>query len=303
MILPDPHQPLVMPAPSRWEHADRARLVISCRDGPGIIAAVSRFLADRGANIVHSDQHTTDPDGGDFFLRMVFDLPGARDRIGSLRAEFAGIASRFGMEARWALEGETRRIAIFVSAEDHCLRELLWHIQAGDLRAEVAMVISNHPEMRQAVSGLDIPFHDMPVTAATKAEAEARQEALLTEAGVELVVLARYMQVLSPSFVARWRNRVINIHHSFLPAFAGARPFTQAHTRGVKLIGATAHYATADLDAGPIIEQDVIRVDHRHEVPDLRRLSRAIERAVLTRAVGWHLEDRVFVTGNRTVVF
>ena len=173
MILPDPQPLLVMPVPSRWEHADRARLVISCRDGPGIIAAVSRFLADRGANIVHSDQHTTDPDGGGFFLRMVFDLPGARDRIGSLRAEFAGIASAFGIEARWALEGETRRIAIFVSTEDHCLRELLWHIQAGDLRAEVAMVVSNHPEMRQAVQhvvvaddhrhvGPQIPGLDVP---------------------------------------------------------------------------------------------------------------------------------------------
>jgi formyltetrahydrofolate deformylase len=303
MILPDPHPPLVMPVPSRGEHADRSRLVVSCRDRPGIIAAVSRFLADRGANIVHSDQHTTDPDGGDFFLRMVFDLPGARERIDTLRAEFTAIASAFAMEARWALEGEMRRIAIFVSAEDHCLRELLWHIQAGDLRAEVAMVVSNHAEMRHAVSGLAIPFHEVAVTAATKAGAEARQEALLTEAGVELVVLARYMQVLSPAFVARWRHRVINIHHSFLPAFAGARPFTQAHTRGVKLIGATAHYATEELDAGPIIDQDVIRVDHRHEVADLRRMSRAIERAVLTRAVGWHLEDRVFVTGTRTVVF
>jgi formyltetrahydrofolate deformylase len=303
MILPDPQSPLVMSVPVRPEHADRARLVVSCRDGPGIIAAVSRFLADRGANIVHSDQHTTDPDGGDFFLRMVFDLPDVRERIDSLRAEFGGIASTFAMEARWALEEETRRIAIFVSGEDHCLRELLWHIQAGDLRAEVAMVVCNHADMRHVVSGLDIPFHYVPVTAATKAEAEARQEELLLEAGVELVVLARYMQVLSPAFVARWRNQVINIHHSFLPAFAGARPFTQAHTRGVKLIGATAHYATEDLDAGPIIDQDVIRVDHRHDVSDLRRMSRAIERAVLTRAVGWHLEDRVFVTGNRTVVF
>lgn len=303
MILPDPQPPAAMPVPAPWEHADRARLVVSCRDRPGIIAAVTRFLADRGANIVHSDQHTTDPGGGDFFLRLVFDLPGVRERIDALRTEFAEIASPFAMEARWALDGDTRRIAIFVSGEDHCLRELLWHIQAGDLRAEVAMVISNHAGMRHAVSGLGISYHDVPVTAATKAEAEARQEALLSEAGVELVVLARYMQVLSPAFIARWRNRVINIHHSFLPAFAGARPFTQAHTRGVKLIGATAHYATAELDAGPIIDQDVIRVDHRHEVPDLRRLSRAIERAVLTRAVGWHLEDRVFVTGNRTVVF
>jgi formyltetrahydrofolate deformylase len=301
MIVPNPQPPPT--PPSRWAHTNRGRLVVSCRDRSGIIAAVTRFLADRDANIVHSDQHTTDPDGGDFFLRMVFDLPDIRQRLDGLRTEFADIASRFGMEARWALEDDARRIAIFVSGEDHCLRELLWQVQAGDLRAEVAMVISNHAEMREAVLPLAIPFHYVPVTASTKVEAETRQQQLLAEAGVDLVVLARYMQVLSPAFTAHWRNRVINIHHSFLPAFAGARPFMQAYGRGVKLIGATAHYATEVLDDGPIIEQDVIRVDHRHEVPDLRRMSRAIERAVLARAVGWHLEDRVFVTGHRTVIF
>ena len=264
---------------------------------------MSRFLADRGANIVHSDQHTTDPDGGDFFLRMVFDLPGLADRIAKLALDFSNIETAFGMDARWALESETRRIAIFVSGEDHCLLELLWHVRSGDLRAQVPLVIGNHAEMADVVRPFGIPFHHVPIRPGRKAEAEATQQALLEDAAVELIVLARYMQVLSPEFIGGWTNRVINIHHSFLPAFVGARPFFQAQARGVKLIGATAHYANQDLDAGPIIEQDVIRVDHRHDVPTLRRLSRAIERAVLTRAVGWHLEDRVFVTGNKTVVF
>jgi formyltetrahydrofolate deformylase len=295
-------EPIAKPIASR-HRPDRGRLVVSCRDGPGIIAAVSRFLADRGANIVHSDQHTTDPDGGDFFLRMAFDLPGLADRLAGLANEFSAIEAAFGMKVRWALEQETRRIAIFVSGEDHCLLELLWHVRSGDLRAYVALVISNHAEMAAVVRPFGIPFHYVPVLPGQKAAAETMQQSLLEDAAVELIVLARYMQVLSPAFIARWPNRVINIHHSFLPAFVGARPFFQAQSRGVKLIGATAHYTNEDLDAGPIIEQDVIRVDHRHDVPALRRMSRAIERAVLTRAVGWHLEDRVFVTGNKTVVF
>lgn len=282
---------------------DRGRLVVSCRDGPGIIAAVSRFLADRGANIVHSDQHTTDPDGGDFFLRMVFDLHGLSRRLAGLAEQFAEIETMFGMNARWALESDARRVAIFVSAEDHCLLELLWHVRSGDLRANVVLVIGNHDELAEVVRPFGIPFHHVPVLPGRKTEAEALQQTLLEDASVELVVLARYMQVLSPDLIAQWPNRVINIHHSFLPAFVGARPFVQARSRGVKLIGATAHYANEQLDAGPIIEQDVIRVDHRHDVGALRRMSRAIERAVLTRAVGWHLEDRVFVTGNKTVVF
>ncbi len=293
---------MVTPSAS-GSHPHRGRLVVSCRDGPGIIAAVSRVLADRGANIVHSDQHTTDPDGGDFFLRMVFDLPGLADRIVGLAAEFKGIESTFAMDTRWALESETRRIAIFVSGEDHCLLELLWHVRSGDLRAHVALVISNHAEMADIVLPFGIPFHHVPIFPGQKASAEAAQQKLLQDAEVELIVLARYMQVLTPALIAAWPNRVINIHHSFLPAFVGARPFFQAQARGVKLIGATAHYANEELDAGPIIEQDVIRVDHRHDVPALRRMSRAIERAVLTRALGWHLEDRVFVTGNKTVVF
>ena len=283
--------------------ADHGRLVVRCADQPGIIAAVSRFLFEQGANIVHSDQHTTDPEGGRFFLRVEFDLPRLADRIDHLRRAFDPTADAWGMEARFVAATQLPRIGVLVSREEHCLLELLWQRRAGDLRAEIPVVIGNHPEIGEAAAAWGIPFHCVPLEPATKARAEAEQERLLREAGVDLVVLARYMQIVSPAFVARWQNRAINIHHSFLPAFAGARPFAQAHARGVKLIGATAHYVTADLDAGPIIEQDVRRVDHRDTAADLRRISRQIERAVLARAVAWHVEDRVIVDGNRTIVF
>ena len=281
----------------------RGRLLVSCPDQPGIIAAVSRFLFERGANIVHSDQHSTDPSGGLFFLRVEFQLPNLADHVPVLEREFFAVASRYGMEWRLALAGVPQRLAILVSAEDHCLLELLWQQRAGDLQAQIAVVIGNHVEMAQVVEPWGIPFHHVPVTPTTKAEAEAQQLALLDREQIDLVVLARYMQILSPAFIGQWRHRIINIHHSFLPAFVGAKPYAQAHGRGVKLIGATAHYVTADLDAGPIIEQDVRRVDHRHGVADLRRIGRQIERAVLARAVEWHVEDRILVHGNRTVVF
>ncbi len=281
---------------------NRGRLLVSCPDRPGIVAAVSQFLFERGANIVHSDQHSTDPSGGRFFLRVEFELPDLADHAAALRREFGPIADRYGMRWRLALAGQPKRVAVFVSTEDHCLLELLWQRRAGDLRAEIALVIGNHAVLAPTVAPWGIPFHHVPVGPDTKTEAEARQLALL-EGAVDLVVLARYMQILSPAFVERWRQRVINIHHSFLPAFVGAKPYTQAHQRGVKLIGATAHYVTPELDAGPIIEQDVQRVDHRHGIEDLRRIGRQIERTVLARAVAWHVEDRVLVHGNKTVVF
>ncbi len=281
---------------------NRGRLLVSCPDRPGIVAAVSQFLFERGANIVHSDQHSTDPSGGRFFLRVEFELPDLADHAAALRREFGPIADRYGMRWRLALAGQPKRVAVFVSTEDHCLLELLWQRRAGDLRAEIALVIGNHAVLAPTVAPWGIPFHHVPVGPDTKTEAEARQLALL-EGAVDLVVLARYMQILSPAFVERWRHRVINIHHSFLPAFVGAKPYTQAHQRGVKLIGATAHYVTPELDAGPIIEQDVQRVDHRHGIEDLRRIGRQIERTVLARAVAWHVEDRVLVHGNKTVVF
>jgi formyltetrahydrofolate deformylase len=213
------------------------------------------------------------------------------------------VAGRFDMEWRLAYAAQLKRLAVFVSREEHCLLELLWQCRAGDLPAEIVLVIGNHAALQSAVQPWSIPYYHVPVTTDSTDEAEARQGELLARAGVDGVVLARYMRILSADFVRRWNGRVINIHHSFLPAFVGAQPYHQAHRRGVKIIGATAHYVTEDLDAGPIIEQDVTRVDHRHTVDDLRRIGRSIERAVLARAVAWHVEDRILIHGNSTVVF
>jgi formyltetrahydrofolate deformylase len=281
---------------------ERLRMLISCPDRPGIVAAVSRYLFEAGANIVRSDQHIADPRGGPFFMRLAFDLPEGGRGWAALEPAFRRVAAEFGMDWRVEFADRPKRLAIFVSREDHCLLELLQRRRSGDLRADVALVVSNHPDLRDAVEPWGIPFHHIPVTRDGKAEAEAAQLDLL-RGRVDLVVLARYMQILSPAFVRAYPNRIINIHHSFLPAFAGARPYEQAYERGVKLIGATAHYVTADLDAGPIIEQDVQRVDHRDSVADLRRIGRYIERVVLARAVAWHVEDQVLVHGNKTVVF
>ncbi|MGI8477005.1 MAG: formyltetrahydrofolate deformylase [Thermomicrobiales bacterium] len=281
---------------------DRGRLLVNCPDRPGIVAAVSRFLFERGANIIHSDQHSTDHDGGVFFLRVEFALADLAARSATLAAEFALIAEAHAMEWRITLARRRPRVAILASREEHCLLELLWQWRAGDLAAEIVLVAGNHPELAAIVEPWAIPFVHVPITAETKDEAE-RRLLELTEGKADLIVLARYMQVLSPAFVARRPNTIINIHHSFLPAFAGANPYAQALRRGVKLIGATAHYVTGELDAGPIIEQDVQRVDHRHDVPDLRRIGRQIERTVLARAVAWHVEDRVLVHDGKTVVF
>lgn len=282
---------------------DRGRLLIACRDQPGIVAAVSRFLFERGANIVHSDQHTTDPVGGRFFMRVEFDLPGLEAGVSGFEREFSAVSGTFGMDWRVSLASRPKRLAIFVSREAHCLLELLWRQRAGDLHADIVLVASNHPLLEDVAASSGVPFHHVPVTSSTKAEAEREQLRVLDEYGVDTLVLARYMQVLSSDFVRRWSTRAINIHHSFLPAFAGANPYEQAYTRGVKLIGATAHYVTDELDAGPIIEQDVQRVDHRHGPDDLRRIGRLVERTVLARAIGWHADDRVLVYDNKTVVF
>jgi formyltetrahydrofolate deformylase len=282
---------------------ERGRLLVSCPDRPGIVAAVSRFLFERGANIVHSDQHSTDPYGGQFFLRVEFELPGLIESAPTVEGDFAAIGDAYRMDWRLALAGKRKRLAIFVSREDHCLLELLWQHRAGDLEADIGLVVGNHAELGMVAQQSGIPFVHVPVDPSCKDEAEQRQLALLDAHLIDLVVLARYMQVLSSDFVERWQHRIINIHHSFLPAFVGAKPYAQAYQRGVKLIGATAHYVTADLDAGPIIEQDVHRVDHRHNVRDLRRIGRQIERTVLARAVSWHVEDRILVYGDKTVVF
>jgi formyltetrahydrofolate deformylase len=283
-------------------YRDRMRMLISCPDRPGIVAAVSRFLYENGANIVRSDQHTTDPRGGHFFMRVEFDLEGAAERWTEVRRAFAGVAQGFGMSWRLECAWRVKRLAVFVSREDHCLFELVRQQQAGDLRAEIALVVSNHPDLAPVVAAWGIPFHHVPVAREAREEAERRQLRIL-DGRADLVVLARYMQILSPAFVEAYPRRIINIHHSFLPAFAGARPYAQAYERGVKLIGATAHYVTEELDQGPIIEQDVQRVDHRDGVDDLRRIGRHIERTVLARAVAWHCEDRILVHRNKTVVF
>ncbi len=279
----------------------RGKLLIACPDRPGVVAVTTGFLFREGANIVHADQHTTADTPSTFFMRVEFELAGLDSRLTALREAFSPIAEPFSMRFGFSPDSYRKRIAVFVSQEGHCLLELLWHIRSGDIPAETAMVISNHPDLEASVEPFGIPFHYIPVTPATKEEAEARQLELC--AGLDAIILARYMQILSADFLRLWSERVINIHHSFLPAFAGARPYHQAHERGVKLIGATAHYATAELDAGPIIEQDVQRVDHRADPQELRRLGRQVERAVLARAVKWHVEDRVIVHGNRTVVF
>jgi formyltetrahydrofolate deformylase len=283
------------------EHS--ARLVITCPDGPGIVAAVSEFLFRHGANIVQSDQYSTDPQGGTFFMRMAFRLAGLDLPLDALERAFADeVAVRFAMDWRLHAAGEPKRVAIMVSREDHCLLDLLWRWRRGELDMDIGLVISNHADLAETVAALGIAFEHVPVTVDTKARAEARQLELLA-GRFDLVVLARYMQILSGAFLDALEAPAINIHHSFLPAFAGAAPYQRARERGVKLIGATAHYVTEVLDAGPIIEQDVIRVTHRDDVDALERLGRDIERSVLSRAVRWHCEDRVLRHGERTVVF
>ena len=279
------------------------RLLVACHDQPGIVAAVSEFLYEAGANITSSQQHSTDPEGGEFFMRMEFTLADAEAE--TMAARFAEtVAPRFGME--WHIHDAERpkRLAVMVSRYDHCLLDLLWRRRRGELHAEIPLVISNHDDLRADVEGFGIPYHHVPVAPEGKEAAEAAQLALLKREGpFDLVVLARYMQILSRDFLESVAAPVINIHHSFLPAFAGAGPYARAKERGVKLVGATAHYVTEELDAGPIIEQDVTRVSHRNSAADIERLGADIERAVLARAVRWHCEDRVIVHANTTVVF
>ncbi len=280
-----------------------ARLLISCPDRRGIVAAVSRFLLDHGANILEADQHSTDPEGGSFFMRMEFHLEGLDVGRAELEQAFAErVADDFAMDWSIAYATHRKRMAILVSREDHCLLDLLWRWRSGDLDADVSLVASNHEAVAQDVASFGVPFLHVPVTRETKPAAEAALLALLAGA-CDVVVLARYMQILSGDFLAAVGAPVINIHHSFLPAFAGADPYRRASERGVKIIGATAHYVTEELDAGPIIEQDVARVSHRDDVAALVRIGRDIERSVLARAVRKHVEDRVLVHENKTVVF
>ncbi len=281
----------------------RAILLIRCPDRPGIIAAVSGFLFRHGANIIDFDQHSTDDEGGVYFTRLEFQTGRVDLPLDELRRAFeAEVALPYSMDWRLSAPTPPKRVAVLVSRHDHALLELLWTWQRGELPAQVSLVISNHPDLRSAVEGFGVRFEHVPNGRDQREAAEARMVELL-DGAADLLVLARYMQILSGGFVSRYAGRLINIHHSFLPAFAGADPYRQAHERGVKIVGATAHYVTAELDAGPIIEQDVARVSHRDEVEDLKRLGRDLERRVLVRAVRLHCEDRVLVHGNKTVVF
>lgn len=279
-----------------------ARLLISCPDRPGIVAAVSGFLFEEGANIVSSHQHSTDPAGGRFFLRTEFFHDGLPREAKQLEARFAErVGGPLQMDWHMRYWGQRQRLAILVSRHDHCLVDLLWRWRRDELQVEMVGVISNHPDLESEVTVAGVPFHHVPVQKDHKPEAE-RQILDLLKGKVDVVVLARYMQILSGELLAELHAPVINIHHSFLPAFAGANPYRRARERGVKLIGATAHYVTAELDAGQIIDQDVERVDHRQSQSDLERVGRDIERVVLARAVALHLEDRVIVDGARTIV-
>jgi formyltetrahydrofolate deformylase len=279
------------------------RLLIDCPDHKGLIASISSFIVLHNGNILSADQHVSDPPNSTFFIRMEIESKGfglGRDEFDSA---FAPLARQHGMNWRVGFTDRPKRMAILVSKQGHCLIDLLWRWEAGELDAEIPLVISNHADLAPKVEAHGIPFHHLPVTKASKAEQEARVEKLLQEHNIDLVVLARYMQILSPQFLETHSQPIINIHHSFLPAFIGANPYQQAYERGVKIIGATAHYVTAELDAGPILNQEVAHISHRDGVNDMVRIGREVERRVLAQAVRWHLEDRVSVHGIRTVVF
>ena len=279
-----------------------ATLLVCCPDRKGLVAALAQLLYGHGANILDADQHT-DPVAGQFFQRIKFDLSELHTDRTSLETAISEVAARFSMNWRIANGLYRGKTAIFVSKYDHCLYDLLLRQRAGELSTEIPMIISNHSDLEPVAKQFGVPFHHLPITSGTKRAQEEKVLELLRAADVDLVVLARYMQILTDDFLNRYEGQVINIHHSFLPAFMGSKPYHRAFERGVKLIGATAHYATADLDEGPIIEQDVVRCSHRDSVQDLVRKGRDLEKVVLARAVRWHLDDRILVYDNKTVVF
>jgi formyltetrahydrofolate deformylase len=281
---------------------ETAVLLISCPDQKGLVAAVSNFVYRHGGNIVHADQHIDQPQSI-FFQRVEWELGGFMLAQEEIADRFGEIADRFQMRWQLRFSSERARMAVFVSKYDHCLLELLNRHRAGEISAEIAAVVSNHPDLEPLVAPFGIPFHAFPITPENKGAQEERELALLSALRVDLVILARYMQILTPLFVQRYPNRIINIHHSFLPAFIGKQPYHQAYERGVKLIGATSHYVTEELDQGPIIEQDVCRVTHRDSLEELMRKGRELERQVLARSVRWHLLHRVLPYGRKTVVF
>lgn len=294
-------------------------LLIDCPDRPGLVARVAGLLYEHGANILHADQHQ-DHEQGLFFMRVEWDIAcsspcvesgGSANRpdsdrlfdLNAFRAAFAPLAAELGMNWKLSSTGQRPRLALFCSQYLHCVADLLYRWRAGELDCEIPLIVSNHRAVENLAGFYNIHFEHTPMTPETRAATETRQLALLEEHRIDLAVLARYMQILSPAFVARYPAAIINVHHSFLPAFTGARPYHAAHARGVKLIGATSHYVTEILDDGPIIEQDVARISHRDQVEDLVARGRDLERIVLSRAVRWHLERRILCYGNKTVVF
>jgi len=281
---------------------DTAVFLIQCPDEKGLVARISTFFYERGFNIVHCQQHT-DATTGQYYMRLMIDLADLRTSRERTETEFGAFAAPLGLDWTVHYSAPLQRMAILVTKAPHCLYDLLVRQQEGELPCEIPLIAGNHADLEPVAASFRVPFHCLPVTAATKEAQEARLDALLRENHVELVVMARYMQILSEPFIEKWRGRVINIHHGFLPAFQGARPYQQAYERGVKMIGATAHYATAELDEGPIIEQDVVRVTHESTPEALTRIGRDIERTVLARAVKAHLEHRIIVAGRRTIVF
>ncbi len=290
-------------AKSETQLQNCARILVKCPDRPGIVAVLSSFLHKHDANIIESSQYSSDPENGTFFIRIEYHCEQLVRKRDEMEREFASIVAEHQMEYSFHYRAIRQRAAIYVSKETHCLMELLWEWQNGDLEMDIAVVISNAEAARPIVESLGIPFYYIPANKDIREQVEQQQIRLMEEYKVDILILARYMQILTPNFVSHFENRIINIHHSFLPAFIGADPYTRAFNRGVKLIGATSHYVTNDLDEGPIIEQDVERVDHRADVQTLKKIGRKIERRVLANAVKWHLENRIIVEENKTIVF
>ncbi|RUS46034.1 formyltetrahydrofolate deformylase [Cohnella sp. AR92] len=282
---------------------DKAVLLISCTDKPGIVAAVSTYLYEKGANIISSDQYSTNYQEGLFFMRVEFSIPSLEQKFAELQGDFQPITDKYEMKWNLFLNSRKKRVAIFVSKEDHCLVELLWQWKAGDFDCDIVMVVSNHEDLRPTATSFGLPFYHFPVTKENKLEVEQQHIKLLKENDIDVIVLAKYMQIVSPNFIAPFKNKIINIHHSFLPAFVGAKPYDRAYERGVKIIGATAHFVTEELDAGPIIEQDIIRVSHDYSAAELKRVGRMVERSVIARALQWYLQNRVIIFDNKTIVF
>jgi formyltetrahydrofolate deformylase len=279
-----------------------AILLLSCKDRIGLVSRISHFIFERNGNILDLDEHV-DPVEKIFFIRISWDMKDFSIPPEELEDAFRPLAREFKADWKISFEGRKVRTAIFVSKYDHCLREILWRQSLGEFRMEIPLIISNHPDLEPVAQRYGIPFHVFPVTSENKAGQEARELELLAENQVDTIVLARYMQILSPRFVEKYSNQIINIHHSFLPAFIGSKPYKQAYDRGVKIIGATSHYVTEDLDEGPIIEQDIIRISHKDTINDLIRKGRDLERRILVQALMYHTEHRILVHGKKTIIF